>query len=934
MEIVGRDRELSAAYDFIEQGPSAPNVLVLSGEAGIGKTTVWQACLAHARARGHRVLACAASGAETQLAFTVLRDLVGDIFDEVSPELEAPQRRALGAALLREEARPPPDPAAVSVGVLNALLLLARTQPVTVAVDDVQWADPASALALGYITRRIHDTSIRVLVALRTDPGRALDAIGLDRLGEDKLEIVQLHDLTIGALGALLHQRLGTAYPRPTLHLIRETSAGNPLFALEIARALEEQPARSRPGEPLPVPTSLRALVEERLSALPQETLDALAVAAALSRPTLASVGAVLSGDVRTSLAAAIKADVVKIHGERILFSHPLFASGAYDLSRHRSHDLHGRLAETASDLEERARHLALATDTPSSDVAASLERGAGAAFARGSPSTASELMARARALTPQGDPEALRRGAEEVELLFLAGDTGGASRLLDELLTDTPDGVLRARLLARKARVQHFESDIESSVALLREALGSAQGDLELRGQIEEGLAWGLLLVRQDLATAAIHARSAAELAERHDDTVALAEALAAEALIELVLGNEAWQPAMDRALALEDAMLETRILRHPSFARGYCLSCEDDLDRARDVFAELRRRAESSGDESSMPSLLNHLTLIECLSGRWGEAERHAVDGFERALESGQRPTQVSVLAKRALLAARRGNVDEARALAHDSLSIAGLEEHDPTHPEAAMARGGETAIWALASVELSVGRPDEAVHLLGPMVEALLAAGVREPGELRGLPDLVEGLVVLGHVERAEEVLAPYVASAERLRRASALAEGHRCRALLLSAAGDDDAALAALESAVAARRDVPMPFELGRCLLALGSSQRRLRRRRDSRATLEEALGMFEALGAGQQAATTRTELARIGGRARASGDLTPTEARVAELVASGLTNKEAAAKLVLTVHTVEAALTSIYRKLRVHSRTEMAHKLAEGIPSKD
>jgi DNA-binding CsgD family transcriptional regulator len=210
---------------------------------------------------------------------------------------------------------------------------------------------------------------------------------------------------------------------------------------------------------------------------------------------------------------------------------------------------------------------------------------------------------------------------------------------------------------------------------------------------------------------------------------------------------------------------------------------------------------------------------------------------------------------------------------------------------------------------------------------MTDLLLDAGVAEPGELRCLPDLVEALVLVGRLEDAEARVQTLETWAQTLRRASAGAAAARCRGVVAAARSDGAAALAAHARAVALSEDVTLPFERGRALLALGTEQRRARQRRAARESLEAARAIFDSLGAERWSASAAGELARIGGRSPGRTDeLTGTERRVAELVAAGRTNREVASELVVSVHTVEAALTSIYRKLDVRSRTEMARRL--------
>ncbi len=929
MAAVGRDRELEAIAAFLDSPEAAGRVLLLEGEAGIGKTTLWRAAVEAARARGYRVLSCAPAGSETQLSFSALRDLLADWFDAVANELPLPQRRALAVTLLREEPETaPPEPDAIAVAFLSALRALAQRGKTIIAVDDSQWIDAASAQMLSYAIRRLDADALTVLLARRTDTPESVP-LALDRIERGRLEILRLGPLTVGALGRVVHERLGVTYPRPTLHRLHEVSGGNPFFAIELARALGESATPLRPAEPLPVPETLRELVDDRLVALPDQTLDLLTVASALSRPTLELLGAASGVDAVVLLGPAIGAQVAVLEDDEVRFAHPLFASAAYGLAAFtRRREIHRRLAGIVGNVEERARHLALATDEPDEDVAQAIEDGAREAFNRGATTAAAELAAQARRMTPAGAREnAWRRSLAEVDYHFAAGDTVRASALLAELVADAPPGARRARILSRQARLQHFERDIGSSVALLHLALAEAGEDPSLRAEIEEGLAWGLLLARRDLGAAAEHARSAARLAEDRSDLAMLSEGLAAQALIEFVLGRP-WRATMDRALSLEESTLHLRVLRHPSFAYGYCLSCADEVASARDVFEELMRRAQEHGDESSPPSILNHLTMVEYLAGDWRASSAYADEGYERALESGQQPTQASILGKRALIAARRGALDEAHETAVRSLTIAGGAEFDPPRPEQALVRGGETAVWALGLVDLSLGDADRAHAWLGPLCDALLAAGIAEPGEVRSLPDEIEALLALGRLDDAEPRLRRLETWAQRLERPSVLGTAARCRGLIHAASGDDAAALVTFEEAASWHERAFLPFEHARTLLVLGTQQRRARQRRAARATLERAAARFDELGAQLWAERARAELARIGGRRASSGELTPTELRIAQLVADGKKNKEVAAVLVVTERTVEAALTQIYRKLAVRSRTELARKLTQ------
>ena len=203
------------------------------------------------------------------------------------------------------------------------------------------------------------------------------------------------------------------------------------------------------------------------------------------------------------------------------------------------------------------------------------------------------------------------------------------------------------------------------------------------------------------------------------------------------------------------------------------------------------------------------------------------------------------------------------------------------------------------------------------------------IAEPGTARVLPDQVEALIALGEVAAGEELLGWFEGNARRLGRRSALAAAARCRGLLAGARGDVETAVAELQGAVALHERVPIPLDLARTQLAYGSALRRSRQKAAARAALEAAYDGFDGLGARTWAARAEAELGRVGGRPPSSGALTPTERRVAELVAQGLQTKQVAGRLFVSPKTVEGHLTRIYGKLGVGSRTELARRLDSG-----
>jgi DNA-binding CsgD family transcriptional regulator len=216
-----------------------------------------------------------------------------------------------------------------------------------------------------------------------------------------------------------------------------------------------------------------------------------------------------------------------------------------------------------------------------------------------------------------------------------------------------------------------------------------------------------------------------------------------------------------------------------------------------------------------------------------------------------------------------------------------------------------------------------------MFAPLAEVLAAMGLGEPGVVRFLPDEIESLVALGEFQLAATLVDQLEERGRSLNRRSALATGRRCRALLLAAHGDVSGALVAIDEALRFHSGLGQPFELGRTLLTQGTLRRRAKQKRAAREALNQALSIFDSLGAPVWADRVRSEAARIGGRA-SSSVLTSTESRIADLAAAGHSNQEIANALFLSVITVEANLTRIYAKLGVRSRRELA-RYRHGVP---
>jgi DNA-binding CsgD family transcriptional regulator len=918
-ELIGRQDELAVLVRFLGSLAVGPRALLVEGEAGIGKTALWQAGLTRSQAVGQRTVVCRPAGSEVRLSFAALGDLLAGVLEEALPTLPVPQGRALQVALLLVEPEgDPPDRRAIGLAVLNVLRTLSSAGPLLVAIDDAQWLDEPSAAVLAFAMRRLGAEPVGMLATVRLTGGER-PAVALE--GWLPAERLRLGPLNLAAVHELLRTRLGLSPSRPTLVRLHQAAGGNPLFALELGRALGEQGREPAPDEPLPVPAGLRALVRARLARLPAPARQSLLAMAALSRPTVALAAAAGQGE-RTlaDLERAARAEVIAYEGERIRFTHPLLASTLYaeaPLSQRRQ--LHGRLAKLVTDGEERARHLALAADRPDPRVAAALEEAATHAHLRGAPDAAAALCEQACALTPADRPDKRRRRSmEAASYHLLAGNTSRARVLLEEAVSSVPPGAERARLLQHLGQVHYHEDSWATAEELLTQALTEAGDHPILRCEIEQGLSFARQ-VRGDIPAAATRARAALELAEQAADPRLISESLVLVTLYEFFLGHGIRGDLMERAATLEEPTAAAQPGRPAQLLSrrlvwAAMLKWADQFDEARSNFEEAHRQMLERGDEGSLAFLLSNLSELECWAGDWDQAARYAAEGARLATLTGQGTMVSANLYAKALVEAHRGLVDSARAAAEEALA------HATASGNASVTL---MSLSALGFLELSLGHPADAHAHLRPISEGLAAVGLGEPGVLRFVPDQIQALIELGELEQARALVDVLEERGRALDRAWALATGARSRALLLAAEGDLAGAHAALERALAAHQRLPAPFEHGRTLLALGTVQRRQGEKRAARQSLERARSIFDQLGARLWADKTRGELRRIGGRAASSGQLSETEAQIVALVCAGQTNQQVARALCLSAKTVAWNLSKVYRKLGVRSRTELA-----------
>jgi DNA-binding NarL/FixJ family response regulator len=894
MRIIGRARELELIATCRAQSALQSATLSFDSEAGGGKTALLDAAV-EAAGDEMLILRCSPTLAESSLPYAALGDLLVSIADL---SCVAPTPRAgLEQALLRADPSSlPTDARLVGLGCVAVWQHLADQGPVLIVIDDLQWLDQASAAALAFSVRRLPKNNVLVLAARRTgEPSIELpgDAVALGPLAPDDLMAI-LVDRT--------HQ-LATPLAGRALRLITESAAGNPLYALELARELIARPGGV--ADPLVVPSSLTDLLLRRFGAIDRELGDALACVALLAKPELSIVRRL---GILGAVSRAEAEGFVETSSGRVVFGHPLFGAAILDqvptLGRR---SLHRRLAAVVDSPVEAVRHLGLAAEGPDSELAARLSREIDGLLGRGAVDEAAQLAELAARLTPESDDDHPARYVSAAHLAFQSGESGRAIELLarvDGALTPAP---VRVRELLVRAMIAYSAgSAIEARDAALS-ALEKCTTDSE-RIEVRSTIA---RVSYDHFPTAAEHAAEALALAERTDVSPGvLASALIAWAGTRCMIGEGLDQSAYHRAIELERGSVY--FAADSAFGSlAALLKIVDRVDEARTMLLQLLA---DTDDDGSLPYALSHLPQLELWTGNWDLAEDYAHRHLEAALRTGQHDQVSQAQNNLALIDAYRGDTARAVELAQTIL-VAGRESGD--------AWTERSGAGLLGFVALSEGDAPRAVELLERWYELGEQMGLREPGYNRLAGDLVEALVAAGSLERATVVGDRMNELAERLDRPTLVAAACRVRALVAAARGDRITALELAQRAVELSSASPFVFDRARCWLTLGQIHRRFKEKSAARSALQTALAEFERLGAERFVHRTRQDLARIGLRPAASLGLTETEQRVAELAATGKTVRQVGDELFISAKTVEANLTRIYRKLGFSGRAELA-----------
>lgn len=901
--------------------------VLLYGPVGIGKSVVVADLVASSGAQvqpSGTVLRCSPAEEDARLPYAGLVDLFARVPDSLLEALAPEPRAALRAALVRGE-QPDGDRSRLSVrvAVLDVLRALAATGPVLLVLDGLQWLDGPTAEVLAFAVRRIEGLDVRVVAAERVAEGEQPERARCCPPGTAEVPVPPLTD---DEVAHLLHASLGAELPPAVLRAVQHIAAGNPWYALELGRAAPRDGAPIGFGRTLPVPPRLCTPLLDEVRRLPESARRALLVASVAARPSLTVLRAAGFHDAASDLAAAERLGVAAADADgTVRFRHPLIRAAVHaDAPEYRRRQAHALLARAVTEPVERARHLALARPYEDETTARTLMSAAESARRDGSPDAAFELAGLAARHTP-GDHRAEHadRLLAAAEYACDAGQLEEAGQAAETVLAGA--GSARQRVRARLVLLRNAGQALQGAQALIDEGLRDAAGDPEAEAWLHHWAAVRGLLCGE-LAEAARHARRAARQAAVAGDTDTRVGALATLARVRSLGGEPvAADVALEEALALAGGAGAGPESWGLIRMRAILALDSDKVTEARERVSELLTEiGEFAGVEEVMATLVA-LTRIQVRAGHCQEALRTAARCSRAVAETGVQAAPALYAA--ALAATVGGTADEARRLAGQAV-------------RASEADGDRLfllrALAVLGQAELLVGDPRgaaAAAEALLRVKELGAAMSAADPPLLHWYSDLAEALVVLGETDAAGAVIDEARALLSDEAPGSVLAALERAEGLREAGLGRAKEGALRLRVAVDRLRQLPLPVDLVRTLIALGAVERRARHRNAARTALGEALETATRIGALPLAARAGDELARLeAGDRDGEGrpELTPTEARIAELVGGGATNREVAAELFISVKTVEGTLSRVYRKVGVRSRTALAHAMAVAV----
>lgn len=910
---VGRVPELAAlAAALAAARAGEPRVVMVQGEAGIGKSSLVSEFLGGQR--GLPIAAASGETAETVLPYGVVQQLAAEAAAVVPGVLS-------GLELLSRGPGPGADPLAVGVELRALISSLQGGQAAAVVVEDLQWADLPSARALLFACRRL--SADRALVVLTGRPGATSQlGEGWARFvtGDRRSSVLTLTGLDAGELG-LLCRRLGRAeLSERTVGQLADHIGGNPLLARALLDELTDEELRAADGV-FRAPRSLAGLILPRLAALPQPARELVVAASVLGeRAALADVAA-LAGAAEPAAAldqaeqAGLLLERGTPSGRAVSFPHLMIRQAVYhDLGAERRRRLHLSAAAIVGGPEALA-HRAAAAVGPDAELASDLGAASAAAADAGQLLLAARYLQQAAAVTARG-PDRDERVLSAFELLVRAADVPGA-QAARPVIEQLPASARRDTALGQLALLAARPGDAEG---LLRAAWDAHDPAHQPSVGGEAALGLGMLL-----KMSGAHAEAAAWLDRALDSGTGREPWYDAARCIRsfaFVLTGDA-----GRALGLFGDLparsASVPVARTDALTfRGVARLWAGDLPAAAEDLALAVNRI-SAGVQVRFPcQALAFLAEAEFRLGGWDDARGHAELAVALTTDADRGYDLALVHSAAVPVAACRGDWSTADA-------------HALATEQAARTFGGLAAILAASArgvLGLARDDPDEVLHgadlaLAVPQIDHY------DPVGFWWRPAQVWALIRTGHLGQAEVLLAAIEARTACRGERAALAQAAWLRGSLAMACGDLDQADEVLRTARCASGGRLLPFYRGLLDLQHGRCLSQLQRSGAAVDAVRAAHQVFSALGAHPFIWASEAELARAGLRPRSGGDadlpgLTSQELRVARLVASGLSNREAAAQLYLSPKTVEYHLAHAFTKLGVRSRHQLTSRIRD------
>ncbi len=891
--VVGRVTLLSQARHLVAQGVS----VALDGPLGIGKSALLDALESSVDAL---VLRANGAPSEQSMPYAALQDLIDQLPADLAaavPEALCPSGGLVGAAA-SDDLR-----CAVSCAfrtLLDELTLDGRR--VLILLDDAHWLDPDSACVLGYARRRLVG---RVVVVATVGPGSGtgIDLTGLERLDVPPLDAGDMIDL-LGQHGLPAH----------TAQRLHVESGGVPALALALCGAVGQRP--SLLGRPSPLPGRIEHVLRERFRALPVGVRGTLRSAALLHRPTVRQLERAGRLDAEEEVRRAVELGLLARSDDVLRFTPAALRSVVAESTAAGCRaELHQELAEVAPTVAEQMRHRALADPRPDAEFSRALAGVAADTAAGGAREIATELYV----LAADRAPCAL--SDERVEWLATAVETGALgnhAELVHRALVDllaasaTPAQMVRVRV----ALLELAGSGVAAMDEMLTAALADAADDDRLVATVLLQRA-RVALMESHPAVAVRHADRAVRLLRRAGRPDDLATALTVLAVATRWTGTGLHDAHLAEALTLSGPPGAGMIHTSPAYMAARFALYDDRLDDAWAAFLAMFAQVER-GAGMDQVHLLRCLVEVGTRLGRCADAMTYAARAARTAEEYDLEPHTGWFILGVAELAG--GDLGRARTLAERGALAA---------EEAGDTRYLQRHLLVLGQALLRSGEAQAARAALERIRTIETTQGIGDPTVNRWHPELVSSLVALGDLAEAEVVMdAARRAVDGRLGTDGVSAQLDRAEAELLGARGEVEDALMLLDRSEKVCRDLGLQVDVGRTLLTRAHLERRRRRAAAARSALETAEELFAEIHATAWLDQARAELARGGGATPSGFDdlLTETEARVAAEVARGASNREIAERLYVSVKTVEATLTRIYRKLEVRSRTQLAARL--------